>query len=178
MDTPDEGLLYEGSLPISFRRIECFPEAGLLALINEKNENFLKTSLIRHEATELDEHDEIILELRRQNLKINLLPDLVAELLVQQNKLPPPITLRFTATDLEYESGPEAYQAGEKVEIALYITPSLPRALQLFGEVTASNNNSSTSISFVGLSQVVQDWLEKFIFRHHRRTTAQGRTLK
>lgn len=106
MDSPVEGLLYEGSLPISFRRIACFPEEGQLALINEKNENFLKTSLIRHEATELDEHDEISLELRRQDLKINLLLDLVAELLVQQNKLPPAIMLKYTATDLEYESGP------------------------------------------------------------------------
>ena len=44
--------------------------------------------------------------MRRQDLKINLLLDLVAELLVQQNKLPPAIMLKYTATDLEYESGP------------------------------------------------------------------------
>lgn len=178
MDNSDEGLLYEGSLPISFKRLECFPEEGQLALINEKNEHFLKTSLIRHESTELDEHDEISLELRRQDLKINLLLDLVAELLVQQKQLPPAAMLKFTATNLEYKNDTDTYQAGEKLEIALYIAPSLPRALLLYGEVLTADNDGSTSIGFVGVSQVVQDWLEKFIFRHHRRIVAQGRTLR
>lgn len=178
MDSTNEGLLFQGSLPISLRRIESFPEDGQLALINEKNENFLRISLIGHETIEIDEHDEVSIELRRQDIKINLLLDLVSELLIQQNKLPAAIMLKFTATSLEYESSPDAYQAGEKVEIALYLSPSLPRALKLYGEVLASDNDNSTRISFVGVSQVVQDWLEKFIFRHHRRTVAQGLAVK
>lgn len=175
MDSSNEGLLYEGSLPVSFQPIECFPGEGQLALVNEKNENFLKTSLTRHESMEVDEHDEISLELRRQDLKINLLLDMVGELLVQTNKLPAEVMLRLTATGLEYDGDSAAHKAGDKLEIALYISPSTPRALKLYGEVLTSDADSIISIGFIGVSQAVQDWLEKFIFRHHRRIIAQGR---
>jgi hypothetical protein len=80
---------------------------------------------------EVDEHDEISLELRRQDLKINLLLDMVGELLVQTNKLPAEIMLKLTAMGLEYDGGSAAYKAGAKLEIALYISPSTPRALKL-----------------------------------------------
>lgn len=86
--------------------------------------------------------------------------------------------LKYTAIDLEYESGPTPTRPEKKVEIALYITPSLPRALQLYGEVAAGDDDSSTCISFVGVSQVMQDWLEKFIFRHHRRSGAHAQVSR
>jgi hypothetical protein len=41
--------------------------------------------------------------------------------------------------------------------------------------VLASDAEGITSIGFIGVSQAVQDWLEKFIFRHHRRNIAQAR---
>lgn len=178
MDPMDEGLLLEGDFPVSFQLVENFPKEGQLALINEKNESLLRASLIPHEPVDLDEHDEISLELRRQDLKINMLLDMVGELLAQHNKLPSPVRLNLTSLGLECLSSVDEFKAGEKVAITLYITPPTPRALKLYGEVFASDNDRHTAINFVGVNQSLQDWLEKFIFRQHRRIIAQGLASK
>lgn len=178
MDPMDEGLLLEGELPASFQVVDSFPEDAELAIINEKNESFLRTSLIPQEPVDLDENDEISLELRRQDLKINLLLEMVGELLIQQNKLPSRVKLNLTSLGLECLSSIGTLKAGEKVAITLYITPSTPRALQLYGEVLTTGNEDNIVFKFVGVNQSVQDWLEKFIFRHHRRTIAQGLASK
>ncbi len=178
MVSTDEGLIFEGMLPVSFQPVDNFPEEDQLAIINEGNEYFLKTSLILHESIEIDEHNEVSLELRRQDLKINLLLNMLGELLVQQKSLPPATMLKLTAKGLECVSIPVANNAEVKVEIDLYITPSIPKALKLYGEVSASEDGSRTTIRFVGVNQAVQDGLEKIIFRHHRRTVAQGIALK
>jgi len=174
MHRTDEGLLLEGMFPASFQALDNFPEVGDLALLNEKNENYLRTCLISHDSIDVDEHDEISLELRRQDFKINLLLDMLGEFLVQQNKLPPSVKLNLTSMGLECSSSIAGYKVGEKVEIDLYINPSFPKALKLYGEVRAIDTEGRTAINFVGVNQSVQDWLEKFIFRHHRRTIAQS----
>ena len=178
MDKTDEGLLFEGMLPVSFQRVDNFPDLDQFAFINEENENLLRTSLIWYESAEVDEHDEISLELRRQDLKITLLLDMVGELLRQQIKFLPPIMLKLTARGLECTTSPAINEPGEKVKIALYITPSTPRALKLYGEVREMDADDRVTIGFVGVSQVVHDCMEKIIFRHHRRAIAQGLASK
>ena len=44
--------------------------------------------------------------------------------------------------------------------------------------LAAGDDDSSTCISFVGVSQVMQDWLGKFIFRHHRRSGAHAQVSR
>lgn len=179
MGTVNEGLLFEGLLPVAFTQIKSVPETEQLAFINEANESILKASMILHESVDVDEHDEIRLELRRQDVKINLLLDMVSELLIQQNKIPEALLVKLTAGGIKCPV--EAFDTkvvgiGEKLEIALYITPTTPRPLKIYAEVIELDGDL-INVQFLGLSQSVQDWLEKLIFRHHRRTIAQSQIV-
>lgn len=170
----DEGLLLEGNFPVAFSSVDDFPGFAELAIINQGNESFLRICLSPQEPIELDEHDEVSLELRRQELKINLLLDMVGELLAKQKQLPAPVKLNLTSLGMEWPNNAAKFKVGEKLAIALYISPPTPKELRLYGEVVAGEGDETTAIHFVGLNQSVKDWLEKFIFRHHRRTIAHS----
>lgn len=174
MQNINEGLLYDGMLPLAIRSVPALPSENQLAMINASNESLLKASLILHDSPEIDEHDELSQELRRQDYKINLLLEMVGELLAHQNILPAPIQLSLTSShlDCQYTNPDFSQTLGEVVEISLYITPNTPKALTLFGHVMKTG--IECSIQFMGINQSVQDWLEKVIFRHHRRTIAQS----
>ena len=178
MEISDEGLFLEALLPISFKLIHVFPEESQLALINEANEVFLKasTSMSHRESIEIDEHDEISVELRRQDLKISLLIDMMGELLLQQKQIPDAIKVKLNASGLFCSEYDIPANVGDKVEIRVFITPSIPKPLKLYGEVIAKQNDSGTEFKFAGINQSVRDGLEKIIFRQHRRTIAQRLT--
>jgi len=165
-------------------------------LINEKNENILKTSISLHEAIDLDEHDEVAVELKKLDQKMDLLLDMIGELLTQKNDSPEKVSIRLTAHSLACESKKLVKlvdkQTTKKVKICLYINPSIPSALNLFGEVKLCENidtidnsfdveaivSNMIVVNFFGLSQAVKDQLEKIIFRHHRKIIARERAFK
>ena len=178
MDSPNEGLVYEGMLPLSLTTIEQFPSDSEYVTFNSVNENLLKANLILHDSPELDDHDDISLELRRQDMKISLLLELVGELLRQHQLVPEAQKLKLTSSSIEC-SMPDALKhnlvKGSKVSINLYISSSTPKPLKLFGElIEVSTDQKIVGINFKGLTQTVQDWMEKTIFQHHRRTVAQS----
>lgn len=170
----DEGLLLEDSMPVSLEAIESWPEDGQLLLCNDANEWFLRASLALHDSPEADEHDEVRMELRRMDLKLRLLMDMVGELLQRQLQIPAPKPVKLTPLGITVQAD-GSHAPGDRLALALYINPLLPRALRLFGSVERVEEGGRLSIRFHGLSQGAQDWLEKLIFRHHRRTVALGR---
>lgn len=173
MDNINEGLLFQGKLPVSLQLIDALPDEDHLAIINHENENFLKISLIIDEAAEIDEHDEIRVELRRQDLKINLLMDMVGELLSQRKGVPKFVPVKFTPSGIELQTLGE-YKTGDKLEVEIYITPAMPRALKFYGDAVLNEDGNTIFIRFSGISLQVQDWLEKVIFRYHRRAIAHS----
>jgi hypothetical protein len=177
MSSIQDGLLYEGVLQISILGIADFPSTDTLNFLNEKNENFLRSCLITRELAEVDEHDEVALELRRQDMKINLLLDMVSEILIHQKSLPEAKRIKLTSTGLECIGNEAGIQLGEKVSIDLFIMPAIAKPLNLFAEVVRADN-TAVSLDFFGVNSVLQDWLEKVIFRHHRRAVAQASIQK
>jgi len=185
MEKHSSGLSLEGEYPLALKPISQFPGTNVLQQVDQDNEKFLKTSAIWHDPVDVEELDGIGLELRRQDLKISLLMEMVSELLIQQSHLPPPVHLHLTATDLlcdypsEYLSDflsdrTDAQLApGTKLELKLYVMPAFPKALKLFGEVGPEREPGKLSIHFTGMSPAVQDRIEKVIFTQHRRSIAQ-----
>lgn len=170
----NESLVFDGRLPVSFTVIDAIPGDSTLAIINEKNEHTLRSSLIPADTVDLDEHDELGQYLKRQEVKLDLLLDLVTELLTQQNRIPDERQLRLTAQGVAWSDPERGFDAGACIEVNIYLTPSVPRALRFFGELRqgASGNNV---LAFVGVNQQVTDLMEKILFRHHRRSVAQQR---
>jgi hypothetical protein len=177
-----QGLVYEDRLPLGWRVLDRLPDEKALALLNEFNESFLKIF-----ATLEDQHvpnpeggdsyAEIQHELMRIDLKVNLLLDLVGHVLSRQLDIPARVLLRVGAHGMEWE-GDSLPAEGNFIKIELYLYPRYPRPLELIGQVIsiqAQGECGKITVVFVGLSEAVEDWIEKIIFRHHRRSIAQRR---
>ena len=170
----NEGLVFAGHIPLASRRIEELPGATEMAFVNEKNEHTLRASLLSTEPVEGDEHDEVLLHLKRQELKIDLLMDMMGEILAQHSDIPVEQWVRLRTAGVQWQEAAKPLSVGDKLEINLFVTPPIPRPLTFFAVIEAIDN-SLVSASFQGVNQAVQDSLDKIIFRHHRRTVAQSR---
>lgn len=169
----DEGLVLEEKLPVKLEALESAPDAYRLAGINDANDALLRAHFVLQDSIDIDEHDEVQQELRRLDLKLNLLIALVGDLLAGQGRLPASVPVRLTPETIRCQAGASA--PDERVLVSLYLNPVIPRPLQLPGLVEAVAEGTAT-IVFEGLSQGVRDSLEKFIFRQHRRAVAQSRS--
>ena len=191
--TLHDGLFFDGRLPLAFQPVRRFPDMDELILINEKNENILKTSVNLHESIEIEDHDEFSAEIRKLDHKLNLILDMLGELLIQKDDFPPKVSVRLTAKSLFFENheftNPLANHDSRMVRISLYVNPSIPSPLVLYGELKAGGSPARTTdlgydtsnmleVEFYGLSQAVKDQLEKMIFRYHRKSVAHKRASK
>lgn len=165
----------EGSYSFAVEKIQDVPSPTELLSIDRGNEKLLRTSAVWQDPVEVEEldHDHVALELRRQDLKISLLLDLVGELLIRESELPPLESIQLTATDIEFSNEICEVARGDKVKASLFLLPAFPRALQFYGGITDSEREGFSILSFQGTSIAVQDQIEKIIFTHHRRSIAQ-----
>ena len=170
----NEGLVFAGSIPLTSRLIEELPGDTEMAFVNEKNEHTHRASLLSTETVEGDEHDEVLMHLKRQELKIDLLMDMMGEVLAQHSDIPKEHWVRLRTAGVQWQETGKSLSIHDKLEINLFVTPPIPRPVTFFA-VVESIDNSLVSASFQGVSQTVQDSLDKIIFRHHRRTIAQSR---
>lgn len=173
------GLVYTDTIPFSWRELGAWPAGAAAASIAYGSQQVLRLVLSLEEQSPEPsgdaepEHEDIA----RLELKLNLLIDLVGQLLAQSALIPPPVTVSMSATGLEW-SGATAPQPGACVELALYPSPRYPRPVVLPGFVDAVEpvaGGFRTRVIFPELGAPLQDALERFIFRHHRRTIAHRR---
>lgn len=185
------GMVYEGVLSLMVGPVATLPPANLLAVVNEANELLLDNVLILDEKKhEVDEHDEVMQELKRQDLKMRLILELLSMLLVQNQLLPAAGMVRFSSDSISVPAaGRTEFPLNSWVQLSLYIDPAMPKPLTLYATVApptqtfhpAADGEASLEIwqqyQLHGLNQSVQDKLEKIIFRHHRKTVAQAKRL-
>jgi len=179
LDPFAEGLCYEASLPFAWRALDAVPDAAHLAYWNEYNEVALRgmAGLDEFSNQSPDEHGAQGHELSRLEFKVNLVLDLVGQLLAQQLILPETVWLKIGARGVTWSSL-EAPALATPLLLQIYLTPNYPRPLEL--PATVVNHEvqavgARCTAAFVGCSEPVQDWLEKLIFRHHRRSIAHTR---
>jgi hypothetical protein len=170
----DSGLVYSGSLPLSLELRSGPPQEHELLRANESNEVLLRSVSVLEEKIDHDENDELAQELKRQDMKLNLILDMIGTLLMQQQMIPGAREIQLTASGLRLAIAPNPAMT-QNCRVQLYIEPAIPKPLTLFGHCQASDQAGMTDVVFHGLSQVVTDHLDKFIFRHHRRRIAQAR---
>ncbi len=173
MTSLSRGLVLEGRYSFAVEKIQDLPTSTELLNIDKENEKLLRASAIWQDSVEVEELDNVSTELRRQDLKISLLLDLVAELLIKQSELPPLESIQLTATGVEFSNQICSFGRGDKVKAVLFLLPAFPRALQFYGDITSSERSGFSVLNFQGAGNSVQDQIEKIIFTHHRRSIAQ-----
>jgi len=173
------GLAYEDRLPLKWSLIKEGASLATLAHIHDVNERFLRRagSLEDEPADFAETHPELAKELMRLESKLDMIFDMVSTVVAGHLKLPKPCPIRLTATEVSWES-PHPPPAGARVHIALYLLPNYPYPLTLQGRVESveacSEGRRATAV-FDEMSETAQDWLEKTIFRQHRRRVALSR---
>jgi hypothetical protein len=180
---PGSGLVYEGQLSLLMEPIAALPDLTLLTAINEGNELLLKNVMSMDEKLESDEDDVVMHELRRQDLKIRLVLELLSMLLVQNKMMPEPVLVRFSSEIFSIPldssampaNGGKPLRDGDLYKLSLYVDPGLPRPLILYVAAITGAEAGWQDLQLLQLKQSLQDILEKFIFRQHRRIVAQTR---
>jgi len=72
-------------------------------------------------------------------------------------------------------------EPGECVRLAVFLHAHYPKPLVLFGQVThvlASTGTNRVTVQLAQFSEPVGDWLDRLIFRSHRRRVALARRHK
>ena len=169
-------LTFTDNISIAWKPVDRYPDDALLALVNESNESFLRAvSAIGSFAAEpADVGEGISQEIARLDLKINLLLDLVSQLIYQQLEIPGRSQVTISSTEIEW-LGPNVPEPGTIVFVQVYIQHGTPKPLCFYGEVISSQQDYASGCvrtRYLGLSGSAQSWLDKLIFRHHRRAIA------
>ncbi len=176
-----EGLVYEDAVPLRVNEISAHLEEGRLAAMQDSNEEILRViaALDEHHAEAGDEEAQHLgQDLARIESKLDLLLDMVAHMLASQLSVPSRLPIRLTASAIQWRQAEAPPAAGRQVLLDLYLHRKFPRPLVLLGvvrEVRTLPGEYQVTVDFAGMGESVRNWLEKLIFRHHRRSIAQAR---
>jgi len=174
-----KGLVYEDWLPLKWNAAKEVPPVAALSHIHDANEKFLRrVATLEEEPADIAEtNPELVKEFLRLESKLDLVLDMVGTILAGHLKLPKPSPIRLTAEAISWDS-PEAPPVGSHAVIELYLLPSCPYPLTLLGSVKSveqSPEGCRTAVVFDEIGEDVREWLERTIFRQHRRRVALSR---
>jgi hypothetical protein len=173
-----DGLIFEDSLPVGFTP-GPLPVDTAMSRLNADNQQLLAAEYsldeVRVQEALKDESPALIHELQRLEFKLNVLLRLTAELARRDHHWPPAHPVRLSAHGIEW-SGEDAPSPGSTGMVDVYINGALPQPLRfpatVIGEGVDQNGVRVARLQFANLSQQVVESLDRFIFRHHRRSIA------
>ncbi len=175
-----EGLVFEGSLPVAWTPGPLI-EGSELARLNADNHQLLgavySLEETRTHETLKEESPALMLELQRLEFKLNILLRLTAEISLRNSALPTPRKVRLSSRGLEWH-GTGAPAVGTTGVLQLYINAAVPQPLQLTCIAASErqvDSQRAVQLQFRGMSELVVELIDKFIFRHHRRMIAGSR---
>ncbi len=170
----NDGLRFQGLLPLSVTPLAELPGEAELAALNGANEALLAGLRSLNEKPELEDADQLHAEVRRLDYKLSLVLDLLSLLLQRTQPLPPAQAIVLESHRLQL-AGP--LPAAPCYRIELYLETAIPKPLRLYarsiGAADEPGASASYSLEFIGVGQPVQDGLDRFLFRQHRRQVAQ-----
>ncbi|HBD10778.1 MAG TPA: hypothetical protein DCZ13_01445 [Porticoccaceae bacterium] len=177
------GLIYQGAFALLWDYSQE-PGDQELAVANEANQVLLRLLTHQGEPGARGEEDASAFqaELERIDLKLNLLLDLTAGLIREQLNLPPAVPVKLGATAVEWRSLAPP-QPDRWLRVRIFVDPVMPRPLEVYGRGVARDDGAgpndspgaAVGLRFAGMSQEVQDELQRLIFRQHRKKIALQR---
>ncbi len=176
-----EGLVYEDEVPLRLSELEAEIGPARLLSIQECNEEVLRA------IAALDEHhgeggEEDALhhgqDLARIESKLDLLLDMVSHMLAEQLSLPPAVPVRLSAVGIQWYQAGQLPPQGRRVLLDLYLHRKFLKPLVMPGQVVqvqTQDGGGQVTVVFEDMPETVRNWLEKLIFRQHRRSIAYAR---
>jgi len=174
------GLVYEDLVPMRWRMAGEEIKTSQLIRINESNEEIMRfISVLDDYRLESpgDSRGPNTSDITRIEHKMNLILDLVSQILVHHVDLPRAVPITMSASGIQWECD-EPLDPGQYIFLDIYFYQNYPRPIVLAGKVQSVDNSDTgyaTMVSFDYISDTVRQWLDKLIFRHHRRGIAYAR---
>ncbi len=167
----------EESLHVDSEPLVWPPAVGQQAWMAERNANTLAViAALEERVTETGEEDNPLMqEMLRMDAKLTALVDIVNQLLVPANTLPPQQLLRFNAVGALLPAALVPSGDALLLRLRFDVCRSLP--LELAARVERRGDDGRVFVAFVSLSDVLGDAIERLVFRHHRRKVAEARQL-
>jgi hypothetical protein len=179
---PGEGLSYSDNISVAWRPVDYPLDKTHLARVNASNEEFLRAVSVIDDGVAKEAPEvagPVGQEISRLDLKVNILLDLVSTLIYHQLDIPETSPVRVSPAGVAWRGN--VPEPGSKIFLELYIQRGLPKPLCCYGEVVSTADEYAAGkarVRFVGLTGAALSWLEKLIFRHHRREVAFQRSGK
>lgn len=173
------GLSFTDNISVSWSPVDLAPDDAQLAKVNESNETFLRAvSALGSLGSESFEEDQAVsAEIARLDMKVDMLLDLVSQLIYAQLEIPPRTQVTISSEELQWNTN-DFPPPGEQVFMQVYVQHGTPKPLCFYGQIISTAQDHDVGIAkvnYVGLSDSARRWLEKLIFRHHRREIAYAR---
>ena len=109
--------------------------------------------------------------LERLEAEVDMSLTLLARLLANRSDFPATLPVTLSPDFIEWIGG-EGPETGREVLLSLYLSRVLPMPLLLPARVVASGRHADgmhTRAVFIHFSEEMEDWLERTVFRYHRR---------
>lgn len=175
-----EGINYSDNLPIEWEILSELPSQGEIQRNNNTNEELLQNLLLHDEASQdVEEIEKGAAQehFKRLETKLDLLLSLVAEMIAERRRLPREHLLSLAASGLRVSTQADELTRlsdGDLLRLRIYLDPQIPRPFDICGHIVAVQA-SGFVLRFCQLEPHLQDLLDKWVFRHHRRAIASSR---
>lgn len=178
-----DGISFEGNLPLSWSPITRPIPVFTLDEWMHTNVAILH-ALSTMETVPTDKENELgtvaAKAIERLEAKIDLSLNLLARVLSQNIDYPDSVPVRLSAHGIEWVSS-EAPAPGAEIALSLYLSHKIPQQLVFPAKVTHTETTSGgqrTRAEFLDLNEDMKDWLERTVFRYHRRAIQSRHTTK
>jgi len=171
-----DGLVYVDDVPVRWSMLDATPSDTRLAILNDENERLLRyVSSLDEYLHESKDGDPLAHDVARLEFKVNILMEMVSQVLAQKLDLPAASRLEMNANGLVCHM-PEAPVCGRQFQLSVYLNRQYLKPLEVCASVVGIESSGEgtvkVALQFQGLSEIVQDHLERLIFRQHRRMVA------
>ncbi len=179
IESIDSRPVYEDCLPLSWNALNSKPDSAVLLAIQNENEETLKVICSLDEVHHENDDPQGVhaQQLMRLDAKVNFLMDMVGQLLLNSLTIPAATKMSLSADGIQWIDR-QALDIGDYIHVQLYLKVKYPNPVilpALVKSVTRVEGGYKITSEFDSLSTGVEEWIEKLIFRHHRRAIALSR---
>lgn len=170
-------ITFQTVVPIDWRKLQSFPGEAPQSQTASANLRLLNAlNILEDSSQDSEKLPQGLLEPPHLEAKLDLMLGMLGELLQQQATFPEALSVILSANGLavEHISTETLPIAGDLLRMRLFLDTRYPQALLLYGTVS-SVLEAGFTLEFHGLSEAVQEQLDKLIFRQHRRAIASSR---
>ncbi len=173
-----DSFIYSRCIPADFQAQEQpFPSPKLLD-INGRNKHLLHMiNILEGHSLESEEEDEAIYqEIKRVEMKVDLLLLMMNKLIRSTHNYPPEVSLSLSAKGVRVDADSLAIGQHKLGILQLYLHPLVSEPV-VFSVTVNRLKNNCVHLLFQGVNEGMNDAFEKYIFRQHRREIAGAKGL-